>query len=71
MTSATPYRLSASLTGWKNVVPPDVQFPEPPEVKPCAWTRVAPLGDTYAPPESPGSAQTLVRVRPETMSPPP
>ena len=32
----TPYALSASVTGWKNVVPPVLQFPLPPEVRPRA-----------------------------------
>ena len=32
----TPYALSASVTGWKNVVPPEEQLPLPPEVRPIA-----------------------------------
>jgi hypothetical protein len=32
----TPYALSAGMTGWKNVVPPDLQSPLPPEVSPRA-----------------------------------
>src|SRR5690606_19308632 len=52
-------RISAS--GWKKVTPPTVQLPDPPEVTPCAW-----LPDIHGPPESPGSAHTFVRVRPET-----
>lgn len=32
----TPYALSASVTGWKNVVPPELQLPLPPEVRPTA-----------------------------------
>ena len=32
----TPYTLSGSVTGWKNVVPPDEQLPLPPEVRPSA-----------------------------------
>lgn len=32
----TPYALSASTTGWKNVVPPEEQLPLPPEVRPTA-----------------------------------
>ena len=32
----TPYALSASVTGWKNVVPPVLQLPLPPEVRPRA-----------------------------------
>lgn len=32
----TPYALSASVTGWKKVVPPVVQLPLPPEVRPIA-----------------------------------
>src|SRR6185312_11529690 len=50
-----------SLTGWKKVSPPTVQSPEPPEVTPCAWSP-----ESHGPPESPPSAQTLVRVRPVT-----
>ena len=30
----TPYTDSGSVTGWKNVVPPEVQLPLPPEVRP-------------------------------------
>ncbi|WP_446723552.1 trypsin-like serine protease [Micromonospora sp. S4605] len=57
-------RLAAriSLTGWKKVTPPRVQSPEPPEVTPWAWSP-----ESQAPPESPGSAQTLVRVSPVTV----
>ena len=43
-------------------MPPEVQLPEPPEVTPWAW-----LPDIHEPPESPGSAQALVRVRPLTV----
>lgn len=32
----TPYALSASVTGWKKVVPPEEQLPLPPEVRPIA-----------------------------------
>ncbi len=32
----TPYAFSASVTGWKKVVPPEVQLPLPPEVRPIA-----------------------------------
>lgn len=32
----TPYALSASVTGWKYVVPPEEQLPLPPEVRPIA-----------------------------------
>ena len=32
----TPYTWSASVTGWKNVVPPRRQSPLPPEVRPTA-----------------------------------
>ena len=31
-----PNLLSGSVTGWKNVVPPEVQLPLPPEVRPKA-----------------------------------
>src|ERR687894_161728 len=41
------------------MTPPEVQLPEPPEVTPCAWSPVS-----HEPPESPGSAQALVRVSP-------
>src|SRR4051794_14346422 len=58
----TPNRDSASVTGWKNVVPPEVQLPLPPEVRPSA---VDPAN--REPPLSPGSAQTLVRIRPVTV----
>ncbi len=57
----TPYALSASVTGWKNVVPPVEQLPLPPDVMPRA---VDPLYS--APPESPGSAQTVVWIMPRT-----
>ncbi len=50
------------MTGWKNVVPPEEQLPLPPEVRPSAV-----LPEKSAPPLSPGSAQTLVWIRPETM----
>ena len=33
----TPYVLAASRTGWKKVVPPLVQSPLPPEVRPSAF----------------------------------
>ncbi len=49
------------MTGWKNVSPPTVQSPEPPEVTPWAWSP-----ESHGPPESPPSAQTSVRVRPVT-----
>lgn len=55
----TPYALSASVTGWKNVVPPLEQLPLPPEVRPSAV-----LPENNAPPLSPGSAQTLVWIMP-------
>jgi hypothetical protein len=32
----TPYTPSGSVTGWKNVVPPEEQLPLPPEVRPSA-----------------------------------
>jgi hypothetical protein len=32
----TPYADSAAVTGWKNVVPPVLQSPLPPEVRPTA-----------------------------------
>jgi hypothetical protein len=32
----TPYAPRASVTGWKNVVPPVLQSPLPPEVMPIA-----------------------------------
>jgi hypothetical protein len=32
----TPYTLSGSTTGWKYVVPPELQLPLPPEVRPSA-----------------------------------
>jgi len=60
--SRSPYALSAGFTGLKYVVPPWVQSPEPPEVTPCAWLPLI-----QAPPESPGSAQTFVLVRPVTV----
>src|SRR5262245_18490888 len=56
-----PYLLRASFTGWKKVVPPELQLPEPPEVRPMAVTVDVPLL-TREPPESPGSAHTLVRI---------
>ena len=63
--TVTPYALAASVTGWKNVVPPVLQLPLPPEVRPSA------LVPSYSgPPESPGSAQTLVWISPETVPPP-
>jgi hypothetical protein len=62
VSSDSPYADRISFTGWKYVVPPEVQLPDPPEVTPCAW-----LPDSHEPPESPGSAQTLVRVRPVTV----
>ena len=43
------------------MVPPDEQLPEPPEVTPWAW-----LPEIQEPPESPGSAQALLRLRPDT-----
>ena len=49
------------MTGWNHIVPPDEQLPVPPEVTPWAW-----LPEIHEPPESPGSAQALLRVRPET-----
>lgn len=33
----TPYALSAVVTGWKYVVPPELQLPLPPEVRPIAF----------------------------------
>ena len=60
--SVTLAALSASFTGWKYVVPPEEQLPEPPEVMP--WACVPASSE---PPESPGSAHTLVRIRPETV----
>ncbi len=50
------------MTGWKNVVPPLVQLPEPPEVRP-----IAAVPENSGPPLSPGCAHTLVRIRPETI----
>jgi hypothetical protein len=32
----TPYALTAARVGWKKVVPPLVQLPLPPEVRPSA-----------------------------------
>ena len=58
----TPAALSASPTGWKKVWPPDEQLPEPPEVMPWACEPAR-----SEPPESPGSAQTSVWMRPETL----
>lgn len=55
--SVSPYRFNISLTGWCQVSPPPLQLPQPPEVTPCAWSPL--MKD---PPESPGSAQTLVFV---------
>ena len=49
------------MTGWKKVVPPVVQLPEPPEVRPSAAVPVK-----SGPPLSPGCAQMFVRIRPET-----
>ncbi len=43
-------------------MPPTEQLPLPPEVTPWAW-----VPEIHEPPESPGSAQTLVRVTPETV----
>src|SRR5690606_38097980 len=54
----------ASVTGWKKVVPPEVQSPLPPEVRPTALSP-----EKSEPPLSPGSAQTSVWIRPLTMSP--
>src|SRR5689334_6838430 len=59
--SERPYVCRISLTGWKYIVPPLVQLPDPPEVTPCAW-----LPEIQDPPESPGSAQALLRVSPYT-----
>ncbi len=57
VTRVSPYVDRISLTGWNQVCPPLEQLPEPPEVTPCAWSPL-----TNEPPESPGSAQTLVPV---------
>ncbi len=50
--------------GWKYVVPPKVQLPEPPEVipSPAPWLY-------SGPPLSPGSAHTVVWIRPLTVVP--
>ena len=61
MVSDSPYTPRISLTGWNHIVPPEEQLPVPPEVTPWAW-----LPEIHEPPESPGSAQALLRVRPET-----
>src|SRR3954453_11506660 len=58
----TPYALSASVTGWKNVVPPVLQLPLPPEVSPRAF-----VPSYSGTPEGPPSAQTLVWIRPRTV----
>jgi len=50
--------------GWKTLVPPTEELPLPPEVRP---RPVEP--ENSGPPLSPGSAQMLVRIRPETTSP--
>ena len=55
VTSVRLFVARISLTGWKNVAPPTVQSPEPPEVTPWAWSP-----ESHGPPESPPSAQTLV-----------
>lgn len=55
--SVSPYRLRISLIGWCQVSPPLLQLPQPPEVTPCAWSPLM-----NEPPESPGSAHTLVLV---------
>src|SRR5689334_16297091 len=59
-----PVAESASVTGWKNVSPPEVQSPLPPDVSPIAL-----LPENSEPPLSPGSAQTSVWISPFTMSP--
>lgn len=53
----SPYRFRISLIGWCQVSPPELQLPHPPEVTPCAWSPLM-----KEPPESPGSAHTLVLV---------
>lgn len=55
--SVSPYRFRISLIGWCQVSPPELQSPQPPEVTPCAWSPLM-----KEPPESPGSAHTLVLV---------
>src|SRR6202008_3046113 len=57
VTSESPYTARISFTGWNQVSPPLPQLPQPPEVTPWAWSPVM-----YEPPESPGSAHTLVFV---------
>lgn len=56
-----PSALRAAVTGWKKVSPPEEQSPLPPEVSPIAASP-----SKSAPPLSPGSAQTVVSIRPET-----
>ncbi|MGC0353569.1 hypothetical protein RKD25_000858 [Streptomyces sp. SAI-124] len=53
---------SAFVTGWKNVVPPWVQSPLPPEVMPSAIPS-----ENIGPPLSPGSAHTFVSISPVTV----
>lgn len=55
--SVSPYLFRISLIGWCQVSPPLLQLPQPPEVTPCAWSPLM-----NEPPESPGSAHTLVLV---------
>lgn len=57
-----PVADSASVTGWKNVSPPEVQSPLPPEVRPIAL-----LPEKSEPPLSPGSAHTSVWMSPLTV----
>ena len=54
--------LRISFTGWKYVVPPEEQLPDPPDVTPCACVPAM-----SEPPESPGSAHTFVRISPLTV----
>lgn len=58
----TPSACIAFVTGWKNVVPPEVQSPLPPEVRPSAMPS-----ENIGPPLSPGSAHTFVSMRPVTV----
>src|SRR4051794_30080754 len=60
--SWTPSADMAFVTGWKNVVPPVVQSPLPPEVTPSATPS-----ENKGPPLSPGSAHTFVWMRPVTV----
>src|SRR4051812_8234995 len=60
--SWTPSVLIALVTGWKNVVPPVLQSPLPPDVTPSAIPS-----ENNGPPLSPGSAHTEVSMSPVTV----